>query len=167
MCKKIVKFCVYRPWSLDMRCAYAPHAPPPPGAPPAPGPRPAPPCNYLPETRYWDSSDLPVRNRLPGGWGGGGHESLALPLFPILIRYEREDVRIRVKRQRWSSSTFSSNLAFLVWRSNIHMTSHLSFCNTITLLFFILVNFSSQIKMLYWQTFRAAAALEPLWFHLS
>jgi hypothetical protein len=39
--KKIVKFCVYRPWSLDMRCAYAPQPPPPAQpAPPPPGPSP-------------------------------------------------------------------------------------------------------------------------------
>ena len=35
--KKIVKFCVYRPCSLDMRRAYASHAPPP-ARPPTPRP---------------------------------------------------------------------------------------------------------------------------------
>jgi hypothetical protein len=64
----------------------------PPPARPAPPPR-----NYLPETRYRDSSDLPVRNRLPGGWGGGGRESPARSSFPISIRYKRDGVRIRVK----------------------------------------------------------------------
>ena len=42
------------------------------------------------------SSKLPVRNRLPGGWGGGGDESLARPSFPISIMYKHESVRIRV-----------------------------------------------------------------------
>jgi hypothetical protein len=70
----------------------------PPSAQPTPPPRPArPPCNYLPETRYPDSSDLPVRNRLRGGWGGEGRESRARPLFPISIRCKRDGVRIRVK----------------------------------------------------------------------
>jgi hypothetical protein len=48
------------------------------------------------ETRYRDSSGLPVRNRSPGGWGGGGQESRARPSFPISIRYKRDGVRIRV-----------------------------------------------------------------------
>ncbi len=38
-----------------------------------------------------------MRNRLPGGWGGGGDESLARPSFPILITYKQEGVRIRAK----------------------------------------------------------------------
>ncbi len=59
--------------------------------------RPVPPRNYLPETRYRDSSDLPVRNRLPGGWGGGRRESRAGPSLPVSIRYKRDGVRIRVK----------------------------------------------------------------------
>ncbi len=70
--------------------------PPPPPAHPPPA-RTVPPRNYLPETRYRDSSDLPVRNRLPGGWGGGGRESRARPSLPISIRYKRDRVRIRVK----------------------------------------------------------------------
>jgi hypothetical protein len=40
-----------------------------------------------------------VKNRLSGGWGGGGRESRAGPLFPISIRYKRDGVRIRVKNR--------------------------------------------------------------------
>ncbi len=43
--KKIVKFCAYRPCSLDVRRAYASHAPPPGPPPPA---RPVPPRNTWP-----------------------------------------------------------------------------------------------------------------------
>ncbi len=38
-----------------------------------------------------------MRNRSPGGWGGGGRESCARPSFPISIRYKRDGVRIGVK----------------------------------------------------------------------
>ncbi len=38
-----------------------------------------------------------MRNRLPGGWGGGGQESRARPSLPISIRYKLDGVRIRVK----------------------------------------------------------------------
>jgi hypothetical protein len=73
--KKIVKFVVFRPWSLGMRSAYAPHLPPTPAAVRRNSQVPS--QTFLPETRYRDSSELPVRYRLPGGWGGGGDESLA------------------------------------------------------------------------------------------
>jgi hypothetical protein len=43
--KKIVKFCVYRPWSLDMSAAYAPRPLSPARPPPA---RPVPPRNTWP-----------------------------------------------------------------------------------------------------------------------
>jgi hypothetical protein len=53
---------------------------------------------HVAETLYRDSSGLPVRNRSPGGWGGEGRESHARPLFPILMRYKRDGVRIRVHK---------------------------------------------------------------------
>jgi hypothetical protein len=53
---------------------------------PAPHPAPHPPPGASPpqhvaETRYLDSSGLSVRNRSPGGWGGGRRESRAHPRF--------------------------------------------------------------------------------------
>jgi hypothetical protein len=83
--RKIVKFCEYRPCSLDMRCAYASHAHPP-ARPPTPCSA-RNPAQRVAETRYRDSSRPPVRNRSPGGWGGGGRESRACPSFPLSIRY--------------------------------------------------------------------------------
>jgi hypothetical protein len=54
---------------------------------PAPHPRPArPPAQHVAETRYRDSSGPPVRNRSPGGWGGGDSESPAhAPRFPYRL----------------------------------------------------------------------------------
>ncbi len=37
-----------------------------------------------------------MRNRLAGGWSGGGRESRARPLYPISIWYKQDDVRIHV-----------------------------------------------------------------------
>jgi hypothetical protein len=86
--KKIIKLCVYRPCSLDMRRACASQAPPrpaPPARPPTPCPA-RPPLQHVAETRYRDSSGPPVRNRSPGGWGGGGRESHAhAPRFPYRL----------------------------------------------------------------------------------
>jgi hypothetical protein len=53
------------------------------------------------ETCYRDSSGPPVRNRSPGGWGGGGREARACPSFPVWIRYKRDGVRIRVKAKSY------------------------------------------------------------------
>ncbi len=83
--------------------------PPPPARPPTPRPA-RPPPQHVAETRYRyrDSSGLPVRNRSPGGWGGGGRESRRACLsFPVSIRYTQDGVRIRVKT---SSSAVTSLL---------------------------------------------------------
>jgi hypothetical protein len=91
-----------------MRSDYAPHLPPTPAAPPL-----TPPCSVrcnsqlpfqtvLARDSLSRTSELPMRNRLPGGWGGGGGESLACPSFPISIMYKQEGVRIQVKYLRTS-----------------------------------------------------------------
>jgi hypothetical protein len=79
-----------------MRRAYATHASPP-ARPPTPRPA-RPPAQHVAETRYRDSSRPPVRYRSPGRWGGGGRESRARPSFPVLIRYTRDGMGIRVKK---------------------------------------------------------------------
>ncbi len=90
--KKIVNLCVYRPWSLDMRCAYDPPPPPPPR--PARPPPPATTCPRLAtethQTYQWEIGCL-----VDGV--GGGRVSRARPSLPISIRFKRDGVRIRVK----------------------------------------------------------------------
>ncbi len=76
--------------------ALTPLTPSPPPSPPPPARR-VPPPQHLAETRYRDSSGLSVRNRSPGGWGGGWRESRARPSFPVSIRYTRDGLAIRVK----------------------------------------------------------------------
>jgi hypothetical protein len=74
-----------------------------------PPPRPArPPAQHVAETRYRDSSGSPVRNRLPGGWGGGWRESSSRPLFPVSIRYTRDGMGIRVNLKNWDLHFFIS-----------------------------------------------------------
>ena len=92
--KKIVKYCEYRPCSRNVSPAPASHASPP-ARPPTPRPA-RPPAQHVAETRYRDSSGLSVRNRSPGGWGGGWRESRTRPSFPLSIRYTRDGVAIRV-----------------------------------------------------------------------
>jgi hypothetical protein len=79
-----------------MRRAYASHAHPLARPPTLRSARPPPPQHVI-ETRYRDSSRPPVRNRSPGGWGGGWRESRARPSFPVSIRYTRDGVVIRFK----------------------------------------------------------------------
>ncbi len=102
--KKIVKFGVYRLFSLDVRRAYASHA-----LPPAPAQR-VPPPQHVAETRYRDSLGLSVRNRSPGGWGGGWRESPARPSFPVSIGYTRDGVAIRVKTILQQNSSWKYNI---------------------------------------------------------
>jgi hypothetical protein len=84
-----------------MRRANASHALPP-ARPPTPRSA-CPPPQHVAETRYRDSSRPQVRNRSPGGWGGGWRESRARPSFPVSIRYTRDGVAIRVKQIEHSS----------------------------------------------------------------
>ncbi len=82
--KKIVKFCVYRPCSLDMRHAYASCPPPPPPGPPPPA-RPVPPCNTWPshatETHRAYQWEI---GRLVDGVGDGKSPAHA-PRFPYRL----------------------------------------------------------------------------------
>jgi hypothetical protein len=64
---------------------------------PFPPPSSSPPPQHVAETHYRDLSRPPVRNRSPGGWGGGGRESQVRPSLPVSIRYLRDGVWIRVK----------------------------------------------------------------------
>ncbi len=103
-----------------MRCAYAPNDPPPPARPPRLA---RPPRNYLPETQYRDSSDLPLRNRLPGGWGGGGCESRALPWLPRLFagKVGREKVgreKLKVGEESLYGQREPQQHRGLIWGSN-------------------------------------------------
>ncbi len=79
--KKIVKFCVYRPCSLDMRRAYASHAPPPPARPPTPPPGPSP-----PPRNTWPRHIGPTweKGRLVDGVGEG-ESPVHAPRFPYRL----------------------------------------------------------------------------------
>ncbi len=79
--KKIVKYCEYRLWWLDVRRAYASHTSPP-ARPPTPRPA-RPPVQHVAETRYRDSSGLSVRNRSTGGLGG---VTARVPRTPLVSR---------------------------------------------------------------------------------